>query len=121
MVDSVKEFGEVQIDHVPVSLEQVLAAALDGVAGGTFRAKAEAVVRERRVPQLPEHLGDRLLDEAVEHGGDAEQAGAAVGLADLLPADRKGLVGAVEQPVGYASRTLPLDGPRTPLIGWDTR
>src|SRR5262249_27735945 len=41
-----------------------------------------AVLRERRVPAALQDLQDRLLDQAIQRGGDAELAHPAVRLAD---------------------------------------
>ena len=64
-----------------------------------------AVLRERRVPAALQDLQDRLLDQAIQHGGDAELAHPSVRLGDFDSPHRLRLVSPVEQlfPDGLAS------------------
>src|SRR5262249_31866496 len=51
-----------------------------------------AVLRERRVPAALQDWQDRLLDQAIQHGGDAELAPPSVRLGDLDSPYRQRLV-----------------------------
>src|SRR5262245_30924089 len=97
-----------------------------GRAAGT---EPVAVLRERRVPAALQDLQDRLLDQAIQHGGDAELAHPAVRLGDLDPPHRLRLVSPTEQlfPDGWPvlAQVVPglADGPAVdagaPLVGAD--
>src|SRR3954447_17211284 len=88
-----------------------------------------AVFRERRVPAALEDLQDRLLDQAIQHGGDAELAHPTVRLGDLDSPHRLRPVGPVEQPFpdGWPvlAQVVPglVDGPAidagAPFVGAD--
>src|SRR5262245_66248719 len=71
-----------------------------------------AVFRERRVPAALEDLQDRLLDQAVQHGGNAELAHPAVRFGDLDSPHRLRPVGPVEQlfPDGWPVLTQVVSG-----------
>src|SRR5262245_44024018 len=56
-----------------------------------------AVLRERRVPAALQDLQDRLLDQAIQHGGDAELAHPSVRLGDLDSPYRQRLVSPVQE------------------------
>src|SRR5215831_11342790 len=88
-----------------------------------------AVPRECRVPAALQDLQGRLLDQAIQHGGDAELAHPAVRLGDLDAPHRLRSVGPVEQlfPDGWPvlTQVVPgrVDGPAVdagaPLVGAD--
>src|SRR4051812_22989577 len=88
-----------------------------------------AVLRERRVPAALEDLQDRLLDQAIQHGGDAELAHPAVRFGEFDSPHRLRPVGPVEQlfPDGWPvlTKVIPglVDGPAidagTSLVGAD--
>src|SRR5512135_3205347 len=88
-----------------------------------------AVFRERRVPAALQDLQDRLLDQAIQHGGDAELAHPAVRFGDLYPPHRLRPVSPVEQlfPEGWPvlTQVVPglVNGPAidagAPLVGTD--
>src|SRR5947209_19162714 len=89
-----------------------------------------AVFRERRVPAALQDLQDRLLDQAIRHGGDTELAHPAVRFGDLDSPHRLRPVSPVEQlfPEGWPAlaQVVPglVDGPaidaRAPSVGADT-
>src|SRR3954471_24131670 len=93
-------------------------------------SKPVAVSRERRVPAALEDLQDRLLDQAIQHGGDAELAHPSVRFGDLDSPHRLRPVGPVEQlfPDGWplVTQVVPglVDGPAidagTALVGADS-
>src|SRR5262249_23678188 len=61
------------------------------------RSKTVAVVGERRVPPPLQNLHHRLLDETIQHRGDAELSRPAVRLGDFHPPHRLRLVGPTQQ------------------------
>src|SRR6187455_1382426 len=65
--------------------------------GRATGSKPVAVFRERRVPAALEDLQDRLLDQAIQHGGDAELAHPAVRFGEFDTPHRLRLVSPVEQ------------------------
>src|SRR3954453_4644788 len=89
-----------------------------------------AVLRERRVPAALEDLQDRLLDQAIQHGGDAELAHPSVRLGDLDSPHRLRPVSPLEQlfPDGWPVLTQVVPGlvdglaidARAPFVGADT-
>src|SRR3954471_15930797 len=89
-----------------------------------------AVLRERRVPAALQDLQDRLLDQAIQHGGDAELAHPAVRFGELDTPHRLRLVSPVEQlfPDGWPVLTQVVpglaDGPAVdagpPSVGADS-
>jgi hypothetical protein len=93
VVHLVEEFLQVDIDHPAISLCDVPFCFLDRPVGTPIRSESIAVVRERGVVDRRQHLGDRLLNEAIHHGRDAEQSHTAVRFRDFDPADRLRLVG----------------------------
>src|SRR5258707_15811785 len=92
--------------------------------------KPVAVFRERRVPAALQDLQDRLLDQAIQHGGDAELAHPSVRFGDLDSPYRERLVSPVQQlfPDGWPvlTQVVPglVDGPAidagASLVGADS-
>src|SRR3954453_5653160 len=88
-----------------------------------------AVLRERRVPAALQDLQDRLLNQAIQHGGNAELARSSVRFGDFDSPHRLRPVSPVEQlfPDGWPVLTQVVlglvDGPAidagTPLVGAD--
>src|SRR3954469_14342483 len=88
-----------------------------------------AVFRERRVPAALQDLENRLLNQAIQHGGDAELAHSSVRFGDFDSPHRLRPVSPVEQlfPDGWPVLTQVVlglvDGPAidagTPLVGAD--
>ena len=65
-------------------------------------SKAETRLREGRVEDRRQDLLDGLLDDAIQHVGDAEHPlSAAVRLGDGFPADRFRPVGAIQELLPY--------------------
>src|SRR5512140_3755888 len=97
--------------------------------GRATGSEAVAVFRERWVPAALQDLQDRLLDQAIQHGGDAELAHPSVRFGDFDAPHRLRLVSPVEQlfpddwPV--LTQVVPglVDGPAidagAPLVGAD--
>ena len=69
VIDSIKELFQIEIDHPSVTLRDVLLRLSHSVMRRSTRSKPVAVLGERRVPSLLQHLHHRLLDEAIQHGG----------------------------------------------------
>ena len=78
MIDPVEELLQVEVDDEVEAREDVLLRAPDRLMGRASGPKPVARIREVGVPLLLQHLHHRLLDEAVEHRGHAEQANASV-------------------------------------------
>src|SRR5215204_3602375 len=74
LLDRLEELGQVDIHDEPIAVDDVGLRLRHRLVGGTARPEAEAVLAERWVPQGLEPLQDRLLDHAINHGGDAEVA-----------------------------------------------
>lgn len=88
MVDAVKELLQIHVHHNPIARLHVTLCPPDRIMRPTPRTKAIAGIGERRVDQRLQHLQQCLLDEAVNHRGDAKLALASSGLGDHVPAYR---------------------------------
>src|SRR3954471_24322319 len=97
VVHPVEELGQVDIHDEPIAVDDVGLRLRHRLVGGAARPEAEAVLAERWVPQGLEPLQDRLLDHAINHGGDAEVARPAGRLRDGHPTHRLRLVAPLEQ------------------------
>src|SRR5690606_10360576 len=58
-----------------------------------FWSEPIAMIRKRWIINRRQHLGNRLLNEPINHGWDAKQAHAAIRFRDFDPADRLRLIG----------------------------
>src|SRR4051812_10382847 len=97
MVYSIKEFLQIDVDHPVVALDDEGLGLGDGLMRRAVRAESEARLGERRVPLRVQDLEDRLLDQAIQHGGDAQEADPTVGLRYLHPTHRLRSVGPLQQ------------------------
>src|SRR3954467_8709400 len=89
-----------------------------------------AVLRERRVPAALQDLQDRLLDQAIQHGGNAKLAHPAVRFREFNSPYRLRSIGPVQElcPDGWPvlTQVVPglVDGPAidagTSLVGADS-
>jgi hypothetical protein len=96
-MNPVKELGQVDVDDPLATFLHILFGFGDGRVAATSRSKAVATPVERRLVVGAEHLVHRLLDEPVDHIGDAEAALTAPRLGDPHTADHPWPVVAVEQ------------------------
>jgi hypothetical protein len=78
--------------------------------GAPTRAEAEARRRECRIEKRLQDLQNRLLNQTVHHGRNAELACSTAGLGDFHPAHGFGLVAAVEQRGDQPVAVLPEPG-----------
>src|SRR4051794_2939768 len=130
MVDSVKEFLQIDIDHELVAFGDIELCLGYGLMSRATGPEPVAVLRERRVPAALQDLQDRLLDQAIQHGRDAELAHPTVRLGQFDAPYRLRLVSPVEQlfPDGWPvlAQVVPglVDGPAidagASLVGADT-
>src|SRR6185312_6142820 len=97
VIDSIKELFQIEIDHPSVTLRDVLLRLSHSVMRRSTRSKPVAVLGERRVPSLLQHLHHRLLDEAIQRGGDAKLSHPSIRLRDFHPPHRFRFVGPVQQ------------------------
>ena len=68
------------------SPEELATPLPDGpIMGGAPRSEPIAVFRKFRVTDLGQDLSDRLLNQPVQHGRDAQDSGSPAGLRNLLP------------------------------------
>ena len=74
MIDPIEEGLQVHIHHPAVSCPDVRLHFAHGLMGRTLRAKSVAVGVKVRFPLRRYDLRDGLLNEAVQHGGDAQGA-----------------------------------------------
>jgi hypothetical protein len=107
MVNPVKEFLQVNVHDVLVSLMDILLGLPDGIMGPAFGSKPVAVGRKVRVEDGCEHLENGLLDEPVYHGRDTQQPDTSVRFWDFDPSDRCWLVGSLQQLVFNGWPVLP--------------
>src|SRR4051812_42284252 len=66
-----QEFLRIDVDLPVVALDDEGLGLGDGLMRRSVRAESEARLGERRVPLRVQDLEDRLLDQAIQHGGDA--------------------------------------------------
>ena len=106
-----KNFSRSMSTTPPIALVDVGLRLGHGLMGGASRAEAVAVLAERRVPQRLKPLQDRLLDQAVKHGGNAEVAPSASRFRVFAPVAPAG-AGSVPAAVVPRSRTSVPRAPR---------
>lgn len=70
-MNPVKEFLQVNVHNVSISLLDILLRLPDGIMGPALGSKSIAVGRKVRAKDGCKHLENGLLDETVYHGGDA--------------------------------------------------
>jgi hypothetical protein len=80
-----------------MSLSDVTLRLRHRLMRGAARPEAIAVLTERRVPPVLQHLHDRLLDEPVQHRRNAQLAHPTIRLGDFHPPDRLRLVDPAQQ------------------------
>ena len=68
MVDSVKEFRQIDIHRNPATFLDDVVYLFYRLLPIAIRTKPEAVVRESRIKNRREHLGNGLLDHAITDG-----------------------------------------------------
>ena len=83
VIHSVEEFLEVEVHDPTVTAGQVRLRCRHCMVGGPARPETVAVVGEGRVEHRLQHLEHRLLDEPVEHRGNAQLAHAPAGFRNL--------------------------------------
>ncbi len=83
VIHSVEEFLEVEVHDPTVTAGQMRLRRRHRLVRGPARPEAVAVVGEGRVERRLQHLEHRLLDEPVEHGGNAQLAHAPAGFRNL--------------------------------------
>lgn len=67
------------------------------IVGRSFGSEPVAELGKSRVPYLFHYLGDGLLDDPVQDGGDAQKANTAVRFVNCLAFHGQGSVSAIEQ------------------------
>src|ERR1700726_1589904 len=97
MIDPVKKFFEIKVNHDAVARGNVSLRLGDRLMSGASRSKAVAMLGERRVPSLLKNLQQGLLDQSVDDARHAELSDPAVRLGDFDSFDRLRLVGSLEQ------------------------
>jgi len=97
VIDPVKKFGQVEIYNKPIAIDDVGLRLRHRVVGGATRPEAVAVLAECRIPLRLKPLQDRLLDDTINHGWNAQVAHAAVRLRNLHPKNRLRRVAPLEQ------------------------
>src|SRR5438552_893231 len=71
VIDSIKKIFQVEIHHPAVPFGDVLLRLVHRLLRAVPRSKTVAMFGERRVPALLQNLQHRLLNKAIEHGGNA--------------------------------------------------
>ena len=97
MVHPVKEGLQVQIHHPVTAFPGTVLSVSDPLMSRASRSEAIAVWVEARFPVLLDNLGNRLLDEAIQHCRYAQWAGTAIGFGNGDPPYRLWSVGLLEQ------------------------
>jgi hypothetical protein len=82
VVHPVEELLQVHIDHDPPPGLHERLRRQDGIVRASARTEAVAVLAEDRIKDRLQHLQERLLDQAVQHRGDAKLSFAAPRLRD---------------------------------------
>jgi len=102
VIDSIEKFLQIKINHPAVTFSDVLLRLGHCLMCRAPRPKTVAVVRERPVPSPLQNLHHRLLDESIQHGGNAQLShSSSVRLGDFHPSDRLQFVGPVQQLFPY--------------------
>jgi hypothetical protein len=97
VIDPVEKLFEIQIDNNVVAPGDVFPGSVQRLVRAPSRAEAKARSREARIEQRLQDLQDRLLDQAIDHRGNAQLALAAARLGDFHPAHWLRLIAPVEQ------------------------
>jgi hypothetical protein len=98
VIDPVEELRQVDIDNELIAFGDEGLRLRHRLLGGASRPEAVTVLAERRIPQRLKPLEHRLLDDAIDHGWNAESTlPAAPGLWDHHPTHRLRLVAPLEQ------------------------
>ena len=88
VIDRVEELGQIEVHRDASATLHVGLHLPDRLMCIAARSKAEARIREPRIEDRREHLGDGLLDHTVCDRGNSEHAFAAVGFGDFHPSHR---------------------------------
>jgi hypothetical protein len=97
VVDAVKELFQIDIDHDPVAILNMLLCCEHGVTRTTARTKSVAVLTKSGIDQRLQHLQDGLLDQSVDHGGYPQLTFAAIWLGNADATYRAGPIRACHQ------------------------
>ncbi|CAH1747837.1 protein of unknown function [Thauera humireducens] len=97
VIDPVEELLQIHIDHHPVTVLHVALCIEHRVVRTASRAKAIAMVRERRINPGLQDLQQGLLDQPIRHRRNPQFAHPAIGLRDLDAAHRRRPVAAIQQ------------------------
>ncbi len=107
MLDSVKEFRQVHVHAPAVAAANRALDLLGGSVCGTPVPKTETRFGERWIEDRGQDLQDGLLNQAIDHVGNAEVSLAAIGFGNRLPPARARTVSPFQE-------LLPNDRPMVP-------
>jgi site-specific DNA recombinase len=97
VIDPVEELRQIYIDNELIAVGDIGLRLRHRLLGRASGPEAVTVLAERRVPQRLKPLEHRLLDDAIDHGRNAESTPPATpGLWDHHPAHRLRLVAPLE-------------------------
>ena len=96
MVDLIEELLQVDIHDIAVAVGNVGLGFMQRIVLAPSRSEAEACLREVRLPDGLQALGNGVLNQPIQHGWDAQKAFAAVGFRDFHPPYRQRPVGALQ-------------------------
>lgn len=82
MIYPIEELLQIEIDHPVIPRTDRVLSLFHCLMGRASGAEPVAAVTERRIPLCLQHLHHRLLDEAIHHRRDAQQAFTAAGFWD---------------------------------------
>src|SRR6186997_1941422 len=102
MVHAIEELLQVHINHPAMSRRDMLAGAEHRIVRSSPWPKAEAAVRERGIEQGLQDLKQGLLNQSVEHRGNAQRSHPAVRLGNFHAPNGLGLILAAEQFLPHA-------------------
>jgi len=88
VVDPVEELLQVNVHNPAIALLNILLATAYRLMSTTAGTKPVAVLREHLVPILLQHLHNRLLNKAIQNGGNTKLANPAAGLGYFYSLDR---------------------------------
>lgn len=97
VVDLVEEAFQVDVHHPAFALLHITPGGIHRVVGAALGTKAVAVLAHLVVEGRAHDLVQRLLDQPVLYGRDAQPSASAVGLRYLDRAHRRRLIGSVQQ------------------------
>ena len=80
MMDAVKKFGQIQINHRPITSFQVACCFRNGGVSAAIRAEPVTAGMEVRLVERFQYLEDRLLNRPINHIRNAEPPLPASGL-----------------------------------------